>query len=111
MPKHPLSAYSFTNLISSASTPTLKDMIPIKQVYAQDPVFNKMDKKLLSFLNIQVVNDPAAFDLVDQDTFLYCPGAERSHLVELLEKEPALFFGGPLKDGHQSLLYGNIPIT
>ncbi|KAK2754380.1 hypothetical protein FQN54_007024 [Arachnomyces sp. PD_36] len=80
-----------------ASHPSLKDSGTI--THAQDPVFNNLDKKLLSSLNIQVINDPAAFDLVDENTFLYCPGAERSHLVDLLKRDPALFFGGPLEEG------------
>ncbi|KAI5279883.1 hypothetical protein KEM54_003984 [Ascosphaera aggregata] len=69
---------------------------PIK-CYAQDPVFNELDIKLLESLGITVLTD-TAFTLVDRTTFLYAPGAERAQLALLLEKCPPLFFGGPLSD-------------
>ena len=77
----------------------------IKTVYAQDPVFNASDKMLLTSLGIQVVQDPAAFALVDNMTFLYSPGAERSHLMKLLPFSPSLFFGGPLETEHSMKRY------
>ncbi|KAN0071634.1 hypothetical protein V8E54_010230 [Elaphomyces granulatus] len=70
----------------------------IKQVLAQDPVFNDLDKELLHFLGITVVDHPAAFDLVNDQTFLYCPGAEILHLTRLLPYNPALLLGGPLEN-------------
>lgn len=66
-------------------------------VYAQDPVFNGFDKQLLQSLGITVVEHPTAFNLVNQHTFLYCPGAERAHLEQLLPSSPALVFCGPLE--------------
>jgi hypothetical protein len=67
-------------------------------VYAQDPVFNALDRSLLSERAITVVDHPAAFTLVTPSTFLFCPGAERAHLDELLPSAPAMVFGGPLED-------------
>ncbi|KAL1970994.1 hypothetical protein VTN77DRAFT_2828 [Rasamsonia byssochlamydoides] len=69
----------------------------IKNVYAQDPVFNEFDKQLLQSLGITVVEHPTAFNLVNEHSFLYCPGAERTHLEHLLLSAPALVFGGPLE--------------
>jgi hypothetical protein len=79
--------------------------VKIETVYAQDPVFNALDKMLLASLGIQIVQDPAAFALVDKRTFLYSPGAERSHLVKMLPLSPAWFFGGPLETEHSTKGY------
>jgi hypothetical protein len=75
-----------------------------RKCYAQDPVFNNMDKELLASVGIEVVHDPAAFELVTRHTLLFAPGAERTHLMQLLPKEPALFFGGPLDNGPHSTM-------
>ncbi|PGH16273.1 hypothetical protein AJ79_01812 [Helicocarpus griseus UAMH5409] len=69
---------------------------PIKACYAQDPVFNKLDRQLLESIGVSVVEDPEAFALINERTFLYSPGAERTHLLDMLPSNPALFFGGPL---------------
>lgn len=75
------------------------------KVFAQDPVFNVMDKQLLDFVGVEVVQDPDAFSLVTERTFLYAPGAERTHLGRLLSKNPVLFFGGPLENSPHSNMY------
>lgn len=84
---------SFTHLIihSQSTDPTIK-------TYAQDPVFNTLDTALLSSLDITVLESPLAFDKVTPRTFLFCPGAERTHLEQLLALDPAFVFGGPLED-------------
>ncbi|PGG98392.1 hypothetical protein AJ80_09542 [Polytolypa hystricis UAMH7299] len=74
--------------------------------YAQDPVFNALDKQLLESLGFTVVEHPAAFELVNERTFLYCPGAERSHLVDILPSNPILFFGGPLESEPAPVVVG-----
>jgi hypothetical protein len=71
---------------------------PALQAFAQDPVFNAHDKSLLTSLDITVLNHPHAFEKVSPTTLLYCPGAERTHLEQLLAYTPALVFGGPLED-------------
>jgi hypothetical protein len=76
----------------------------VGKCYAQDPVFNNMDKDLLASVGIEIVQDPAAFELVNERTLLFAPGAERTHLMQLLPKEPALFFGGPLDNGPHSTM-------
>lgn len=68
------------------------------KTYAQDPVFNTLDTSLLSSLDIIVLESPLAFGKVTPRTFLFCPGAERTHLEQLLALDPAFVFGGPLED-------------
>jgi len=63
-------------------------------------VFNSFDKDLLKSVGISVVEHPAAFDLVDHQTFLYCPGAEKTHLEQLLPLNPSILFGGPLENSY-----------
>ncbi|KAL2375514.1 hypothetical protein RJZ90_008046, partial [Blastomyces dermatitidis] len=72
--------------------------ISIKDCSAQDPVFNALDKQLLEYAGIRVVQHPAAFTLINERTFLYAPGAERVHILDMLSSNPALFFGGTLDD-------------
>ena len=76
----------------------------LKKVYAQDPVFNSLDKTLLATLGITVVEHPAVFDLVvtnkeeDEKIFLYCPGAEIVHIQHLISSSEsiAMLFGNSL---------------
>ncbi|BCR94697.1 SRR1 family protein [Aspergillus luchuensis] len=82
---------SISSSSSSAADPTIK-------TYAQDPVFNTLDTALLSSLDITVLESPHAFEKVTPRTFLFCPGAERTHLEQLLALDPAFVFGGPLED-------------
>lgn len=42
-------------------------------LYAQDPVFNATDKDFLSFLDITVLEDPHAFDKIDEQAYSYAP--------------------------------------
>ncbi|KAH8423497.1 SRR1 family protein [Aspergillus melleus] len=76
----------------------LKQTNPNVPIYAQDPVFNELDKSLLSSLDITVLEHPHAFEKVTPATFLYCPGAEQAHLSQLLALNPKSLFGGPLED-------------
>ncbi|RJE25086.1 SRR1 [Aspergillus sclerotialis] len=67
-------------------------------ISAQDPVFNAHDKSLLSSLSITTIEHPHAFNIINQNTLLFCPGAERTHLELLLASNPSIVFGGPLED-------------
>ncbi|KAJ5381665.1 uncharacterized protein N7496_004093 [Penicillium cataractarum] len=87
---------SIAQRVSNTST-----KIPI---YAQDPVFNTLDKSLLSSLNITVITHPAAFTLITPQTLLFCPGAERKHLEQLLPFDPYMVFGGPLEDTESDII-------
>lgn len=45
----------------------------VLKLYAQDPVFNKLDISFLSSLNIEVVTTPSAFTLIDIKAIVYAP--------------------------------------
>ncbi|KAJ6092792.1 hypothetical protein N7486_008081 [Penicillium sp. IBT 16267x] len=80
------------------STPT---SIP---VYAQDPVFNTLDRALLEGMGITVVEHPVGFENVTRSTLLFCPGAERTHLELVLPSNPRFVFGGPLEDTESDVI-------
>lgn len=61
-------------------------------VYAQDPVFNTLDRELLKSLGITVVEHPAAFDLVTPHSVVFCPGAESKHLLQVFPSRPRVLF-------------------
>ncbi|CAI7593272.1 unnamed protein product [Penicillium pancosmium] len=73
-------------------------------IYAQDPVFNNLDRALLESLGMTVVNTPVGFERVTSKTLLFCPGAERKHLDMLLPSNPKLVLGGPLENTESSII-------
>ncbi|KAI9676465.1 MAG: hypothetical protein M1817_000622 [Caeruleum heppii] len=80
----------------------------IDQIYAQDPVFNSLDEQLLATMNITVVQDPEAFDLIDETTFLLAPHCERSFLLPGLRgRDPLLV----VANSFESLLNGPLSAT
>ncbi|RHZ50716.1 hypothetical protein CDV55_101457 [Aspergillus turcosus] len=83
----------------------IKKCCPSITAYAQDPVFNQLDRSLLDSLGITVLDHPEGFAKVSDRSFLYCPGAERTHLEQLLSSDPPLLFGGPL-EGIESEVVG-----
>ncbi|EPS34818.1 hypothetical protein PDE_09782 [Penicillium oxalicum 114-2] len=83
---------------------------PLK-IYAQDPVFNTLDTSLLSSLGITVISHPAAFNLITPHTLLFCPGAEKKHLEQLLAFRPRMVFGGPLEDTDSAVIQGYLDRT
>lgn len=44
-----------------------------------------------------MVPHPQAFCLLNHQTFLFCPGAERHHALRALEYDPCLYFGNELQ--------------
>ncbi|KAJ6021955.1 Sensitivity To Red Light Reduced-like SRR1 [Penicillium herquei] len=80
-------------------------------VYLQDPVFNKLDCALLESLGMTVVNHPEAFERVTRNTLLFCPGAERKHLEQILPSNPGLLFGGPLENTESDVIQAFIERT
>jgi hypothetical protein len=68
------------------------------EIIAQDPIFNALDKQLLSSLGITVVAHPQAFSSVSAKTLLFAPGAEKRHLELVLPARPLVLFGGPLEE-------------
>ncbi|OGM41473.1 hypothetical protein ABOM_010070 [Aspergillus bombycis] len=91
-----VSMYQLAGLVSVVDC--MKKSIPNLEVFAQDPVFNTHDRSLLASLDIVVLDHPHGFEKVCPGTLLYCPGAERTHLEQLLSRAPTLAFGGPLED-------------
>ncbi|KAJ5649921.1 uncharacterized protein N7484_003644 [Penicillium longicatenatum] len=73
-------------------------------VYAQDPVFNKLDCALLDYMGITVVEHPVGFENVTRNTLLFCPGAERKHLELVLPSNPGFVFGGPLENTESEII-------
>ncbi|KAJ5647437.1 hypothetical protein N7490_003809 [Penicillium lividum] len=73
-------------------------------VYAQDPVFNNLDRALLEGMGIMVVEDPVGFESVTRNTLLFCPGAERKHLELVLPSNPGFVFGGPLENTESEVI-------
>ncbi|RAK98844.1 SRR1 family protein [Aspergillus ibericus CBS 121593] len=94
-----VSLYQLAALVSVVDClkTTTQQTHPIK-TYAQDPVFNELDKSLLASLDITVLETPLAFEKISSRTFLFCPGAERAHLEQVLAVNPSFVFGGPLED-------------
>ncbi|KAE8377233.1 hypothetical protein BDV26DRAFT_219269 [Aspergillus bertholletiae] len=91
-----VSMYQLAGLVSVMGV--MQKSFPDLQVFAQDPVFNTHDRSLLASLAITVLDHPHGFEKASPDTLLYCPGAERTHLEQLLSHAPPLVFGGPLED-------------
>jgi hypothetical protein len=84
-------------LYQLAALVAIKDLLRRQQdtpvpVYAQDPVFNALDRELLESLGITVVEHPAAFDLVTQQSVVFCPGAESKHLLQIFPSRPQVLF-------------------
>lgn len=92
-----------SNTNTSIQTQPLPLSFPI---YAQDPVFNELDKTLLHSLGIIVLTHPTTFTLTTPNTLLFCPGAERKHLELVLPSTPCLVFGGPLEDTGSAVIQG-----
>ncbi|KAL7274519.1 hypothetical protein RUND412_002581 [Rhizina undulata] len=64
--------------------------ISCKTVFAQDPVFLPLDKKIFQVRNIHVLEMPEADKLIDDETFLYAPHLEFSVLRKVLPSCPAI---------------------
>ncbi|KAJ6034945.1 hypothetical protein N7499_002161 [Penicillium canescens] len=88
---------SIKDMVTAQTEETSHSQIHPIKVYAQDPVFNHLDKTLLADLNIEVLTHPQAFTHITHNTLLFCPGAEKKHLELLLPSKPWLVFGGPLE--------------
>ncbi|KAL5359397.1 hypothetical protein BJX96DRAFT_174314 [Aspergillus floccosus] len=102
-----VSMYQLAALLTVIEECRASDSSTPVPVYAQDPVFNALDESLLAALGVTVVQHPRAFDEVSARTVLFCPGAERAHLEQLLRADdqiPAMLFGGPLEDTESDII-------
>ena len=62
-----------------------------KDVIFQDPAFTPIDIQFLESLKYTVVDDPAAFSLIDDATFVFAPHLECEFIAKALENaRPAL---------------------
>ncbi|KAK0618955.1 hypothetical protein B0T14DRAFT_198071 [Immersiella caudata] len=61
--------------------------------YAQDPIFNDVDKAFLERLGIKVVEDPEGLSLINKSTFMYCPFLSRDIPVLQQDEHPVLYMG------------------
>ncbi|OJJ99861.1 hypothetical protein ASPACDRAFT_60680 [Aspergillus aculeatus ATCC 16872] len=93
-----VSLYQLNALMSVVECLTANPTTSTVQIYAQDPVFNALDRQLLAALGITVVEHPDGFGKVNSNSLLFCPGAEKAHLEVLLARNPAGMVGGPLED-------------
>lgn len=107
-PQHPDPDLDPNRAVNTNTNTPLPLSIPI---YAQDPVFNDLDKTLLHSLGITVLTHPTAFTLPTRNTLLFCPGAERKHLELVLPSRPCLVFGGPLEDTGSAVIQGYVAQT
>jgi SRR1 len=82
------------------------------QAFAQDPVFNTLDKQLLARLNIEVINHPAAFHHINFTTFVFCPRAEFFVTRGVLSRSPPIYLGDEslktYQDPKTRQLYSNL---
>ncbi|RAH71680.1 SRR1 family protein [Aspergillus aculeatinus CBS 121060] len=93
-----VSLYQLNALMSVVECLTANQKTSTVRIYAQDPVFNALDRQLLAALGITVVEHPDGFGKVNSNSLLFCPGAEKAHLEVLLARNPAGVVGGPLED-------------
>lgn len=79
----------------NSGSPTLSktnhNVIPI---YAQEPLFNKLDKQHLASLGITVIENPGIWELIGSESLVYSPGAEKRHWITVAKKKPGIW--GPL---------------
>ncbi|KAL8989090.1 MAG: hypothetical protein Q9177_001946 [Variospora cf. flavescens] len=68
-------------------------------IYAQDPVFNDLDRVFLEDLGYTVVSDPAAFDLITASTLLFAPHLEVEVYAKALGKaKPRMCVGTAMEE-------------
>ncbi|KAJ5908169.1 hypothetical protein N7495_000851 [Penicillium taxi] len=84
----------------------LETNIPSFPIYAQDPVFNTLDRALLDSIGVTVLDSPAGFERITSNSLLFCPGAERKHLELVLPSNPRFVFGGPLENTASEVIQG-----
>lgn len=67
------------------------------QVIFQDPAFTRSDREYLESQGHTVVTSPAAFDLVDANTFLFAPHLEHEYYAKAVQNHlPAITIGSDI---------------
>lgn len=64
---------------------------PPVAVCAQDPSFNELDKQLLEGLGVIVLKHPEAWDIIDEESLAWIPGAEDRLFWGVAMLQPAVF--------------------
>ena len=67
------------------------------KAYAQEPLYNELDKEFLGTLGVEVLVDPKGFEVVEERTFVYAPGAEREIVRRVLKGKPECVLGSDLR--------------
>jgi hypothetical protein len=73
--------------------------------YAQEPLYNTQDATLLSTLDIQKIEHPKGFDVLNLHSFAFCPGAEQNVVLRTLSTDPFIYWGGKLDSYRSSMGY------
>ena len=72
--------------------------------FAQEPDYNDYDERLLKRLLITKVNHPAAFCLITNQSFVFCPGAEPFIELRVLRSNPSIHLGTNLHFYRETLV-------
>jgi SRR1 len=94
---------SNVSMYQLAAFKTVIDILITKQsqppkAFAQELLFNTLDKQLLGYLNISVVDHPAGFLHINSTTFVYCPSAPFTIIRGVLNRLPSIYMNhGPLE--------------
>ncbi|KAL2408192.1 hypothetical protein ABEF95_003220 [Exophiala dermatitidis] len=59
--------------------------------YAQEPCYNDLDGEFLASVNVTRVDHPKGFELLDRDSVVYSPAAERNVELEILLHDPRIW--------------------
>ena len=70
---------------ATADHPSTGTKHQVKEAIFQDPVFNAIDHAFLKDRDYTIVEDPSAFSMIDDTTFLFAPHLEWVHLATALE--------------------------
>ena len=101
-PRHQLAALVWLHSVLRARCPSLSP-----QIIFQDPAFTPSDIAYLESLGHRVVETPAAFDMIDDTTFLFAPHLERGVYAAAVagKKLPALSCSGDVKAFIEQMSY------
>ncbi|MCJ1234613.1 hypothetical protein MMC14_002574 [Varicellaria rhodocarpa] len=75
----------------------LKQRFDIRRVNFQEPIFTALDEDLLVSKGFTIIQDPEAYSLMTQSTFLYAPCNEWNTIFSIIRStHPALYIGNEL---------------
>lgn len=72
------------------------------ELYAQEPMYNSVDKSLMESLSIEVLQSPAAFELCDENAFIFAPHVQLTLWTSSMrEGKTALILGNDIAKSNQ----------